>query len=145
MELAIKILTVIGLGAFELWAAIPTGFALQLHPVLVSFAAALGAGLSALVVILLGGRLRVLLLRHHDSKTHKKGKPGLIDKIWQRYGVIGLGLVAPLLTGAPIGAALGLALGIPASRLFLWLSLGIVLSSIVLTLTGTVVMAIFRH
>ncbi len=139
MELATKLLTVIGLGTFELWAAIPVGFALQLHPVLVGVMAALGAGLGVFVVIFLGGRLRGWLLRHHDSKIHEKGRPGLIDRIWQRYGVIGLGLLAPLLTGAPIGAAVGLALGIPASRLFLWLSLGVVLSSTVLTLTGTCV------
>ncbi len=79
MELAIKLLTVLGLGAVELWVAIPTGFALKLHPVLVGFTAALGSGISALVVILLGDRLRGWLLRHHGSKANKKGKPGLIE------------------------------------------------------------------
>jgi Putative small multi-drug export protein len=145
MELAPKILTVLSLGAFELWAAIPAGFALQLHPVLIGFTAAWGAGLGALVVILLGDRLRGWLLRHHGRKAHQKGQPGLIDRIWQRYGVVGLGLLAPLLIGTPIGAALGLTLGIPASRLFLWLSLGIILWSTVLTLAGVMGVAVFQH
>jgi membrane protein DedA with SNARE-associated domain len=145
MELTIKLLTVIGLGVVELWAAIPTGFALQLHPATVGFTAALGAMIGALVVILLGDRLRGWLLRHHGSKANQKGKPGWIDQILQRYGVVGLGLAAPLLTGAPIGAALGLTLGIPANRLFLWLSVGIVFWSTVLTLAGVMGIAIFRH
>jgi Putative small multi-drug export protein len=145
MELAIKLLTVLGLGAVELWAAIPTGFALQLHPATVGFTAALGAMIGELVVILLGDQLRGWLLRHHGSKTNRKGKPGLIDRIWKRYGVVGLGLVAPLLTGVPIGVALGLALGIPANRLFLWLSVGITFCSTVLTLAGVMGIAIYRH
>jgi hypothetical protein len=40
MEIAIKLLTVLGLGAVELWVAIPTGFVLKLHPVLVGSTAA---------------------------------------------------------------------------------------------------------
>jgi GNAT superfamily N-acetyltransferase len=40
MEIAIKLLTVLGLGAAELWVAIPTGFVLKLHPVLVGSTAA---------------------------------------------------------------------------------------------------------
>jgi membrane protein DedA with SNARE-associated domain len=145
MELTIKLLTIIGLGAVELLAAIPTGFALQLHPATVGFTAALGAMIGALVVILLGDRLRGWLLRNYDSRSNQKGKLGLIDRIWQRYGVVGLGLVAPLLTGVPFGAALGLALGIPANRLFLWLSVGIVFYSTVLTVAGAMGIAILRH
>jgi membrane protein DedA with SNARE-associated domain len=141
MELAIKLLTVIGLGVFELWAAIPAGFALQLPPVVIGLAAASGAMLGAAIVVLLGNRLRDWLLRHHGSKSSKLGKPSLIDRIWQRYGVIGLGLLAPLLIGTPIGAAVGLTLGVPAPRLLWWLSLGIVLWSTILTLAGVLGLA----
>ncbi len=55
--------------------------------------------------------------------------------------MIGLGLLAPLLIGAPIGAALGLALGVPASRVLFWISLGIVVWSTVLTLAGALGLA----
>ena len=58
MELVIKLLTVLGLGALELWAAIPAGLALELHPIAVGIAAAAGAILGALAVALLGGRVR---------------------------------------------------------------------------------------
>jgi hypothetical protein len=135
MELVIKLLTVFGLGAVELWAAIPAGFALQLHPVTIGFTAAAGAILGVLAVILLGERLRDWLIQRHSGKKEKE-QSGIIHRIWHLYGIIGLGLLAPLLIGAPIGAALGLAFGVPASRVLFWISLGVVVWSITLTLAG---------
>jgi membrane protein YqaA with SNARE-associated domain len=130
-----KLLTIFALGALELWAAIPAGLALKANPVLVGVVAAAGAMLGVLVVVLLGERVRQWLAvrQRRGSAT---GSHGLIRRIWDRYGVIGLGLLAPLLTGAPIGAALGLALGAPSGRLLFWMLTGIALWSTVLTLVG---------
>ena len=135
MDLSIKLLTVAGLGALELWAAVPAGLALQLHPIVVGSTAALGATLSALAVVLLGGRVRIWLLGRHGGKQ-KGGRQKLIQDAWHRFGVIGLGLLAPLLTGAPLGAALGVALGAPTGRLLFWVILGIALWATVLTLAA---------
>ncbi|MFH1560555.1 MAG: small multi-drug export protein [Chloroflexota bacterium] len=140
MELAIKMLAVLGLGAVELWAAVPTGLALGLHPVVVGIIAAIGAILGALAVVLLGERVRTWLVRRHSGKD-KKEQHGLVPRIWHRYGVIGLGLLAPLLTGAPLGVALGFILGESAGRLLFWTSLGIVLWSTVFTLAGALGLA----
>lgn len=138
--LVIKLLSVLGLGAIELWAAIPAGLALHFHPVVVGATAAAGAVLGALVVTLLGERVRVWLVRRHDGKN-KERQHGLIHRAWHRYGVAGLGLLAPLVTGAPLGVALGLALGAPAGRLLFWVSVGIVMWSIILTLIGALGLA----
>jgi membrane protein YqaA with SNARE-associated domain len=136
MEFIIKLLTVLGLGAIELWAAIPAGFALKLHPMTIGITAAIGAMLGGMVVMLLGERVRSWLTRRHGRKDDK-GQQSRIHQIWHRYGVIGLGLLAPLLTGAPLGVALGLTLGAPSVvRLLFWISIGIVLWSTVLTLVG---------
>ncbi len=140
MEPVMKLLTVLGLGAVELWAAIPTGFALQLHPVTIGITAAAGAMLGALAVIVLGERVRAWLIRRH-SGNEEQGQQGLVHRIWHRYGMIGLGLLAPLLVGAPIGAALGLALGVPATRAWFWISLGVVIWSTLLTLAGALGLA----
>ena len=43
MDIPPKVVTVFGLGAVELWAAIPAGFALGLHPVATGIASTLGA------------------------------------------------------------------------------------------------------
>lgn len=142
MALLIKLLTVVGLGVMELWAAIPAGLALGLPPVLTGSAAALGAVLSVLAVVFFGEKLRTWLVQRHNRKKHSTDGPkGRIYQIWERYGAAGLGLLSPLLFGAPLGAALGLTLGAPASRLLFWMIFGIVLWSAGLTFIGTVGLA----
>jgi len=133
MEYMMKLLTVFGLGAIELWAAIPAGFVLQLHPLETGIVAATGAILGVLVVLKLGERMRTILMHNRKSEDKKLGR---IHRIWDRYGVEGLGMLAPLLVGAPLGAALGITLGAPFNRLLIWMSLGIVLWSAVFTLVG---------
>ncbi|MDD4170293.1 MAG: small multi-drug export protein, partial [Desulfotomaculaceae bacterium] len=98
MELIIKILTVIGLGIIELWVAIPTGFALKLHPLITGLASGLGSILGALLVIIAGDSLCNWLLK---KKTGVRKDRGSMYKVWNRYGVIGLGMLSPLITGAP--------------------------------------------
>lgn len=56
-----------------------------------------------------------------------------MGRIWEKYGVIGLGLASPLLTGAPLGAAIGISLGAPTGKLMWWMSIGIVIWSVILT------------
>ncbi len=135
MEIVMKLLIVLGLGAVEIWAAIPTGLALGVHPVATAALASSGALLSTLAIVALGTRVQAWLVQRHGGKKQNGGH-GRISRIWQRYGVIGLGLLAPFLTGAPLGAALGLALGASAARLLLWIGVGVVLWSAGLTLAG---------
>ena len=140
MELVVKLVAVLGLGAFELWAAVPAGLALQLHPVATGVTAAAGAILGALAIVLPGERVRAWLLSRHGGQG-RQGRAGRIQRVWQRYGVVGLGLLAPILTGVPLGVALGLALGAPSGRLLFWSSLGAVLWSAGLTLVGALGLA----
>ena len=142
MELVVKFITVLGLGIIELWAAIPAGTALKLHPFLNGLAAGLGAIIGALLVIILGDRLRNWLLK---SKNKRQGNKSQIYRIWQKYGVIGLGLLSPLITGAPLGAAIGISLGSPQKRLIFWMSIGIVIWTIILTAISTLGFSIIEH
>lgn len=114
----------------ELWGAIPIGFVLQLPPILTGIFSALGAIASAGIVIYLGGSLRSWLMKRVEKKAGRQSRMG---RIWEKYGVIGLGLASPLLTGAPLGAAIGISLGAPPGRLMWWMSIGIVIWSIILT------------
>jgi uncharacterized membrane protein len=149
IEALLKILTVVGLGAVHMFAAVPAGLAMGLPAVVVCAASAAGSILVLLVVVLLGEQAREFLLRRFgptpgtpaDREAQKGDKPPDGErspegggrqyrwamKIWERYGVIGLALIAPLFPGAPVAAALTLALGVPARRVFLWLSIGIIL------------------
>jgi hypothetical protein len=69
MDIFPRLLIVFGLGAVELWAAIPAGFALGLHPITTAIASALGAITSGLVVALLGDRARAWLVARHGSRV----------------------------------------------------------------------------
>ncbi len=137
----VALLTVAGLGAMELWAAVPAGFAFGLHPAATAVAAAIGAIVSSAVVLAAGERLRARLAhgrRGADDPT------STIGRIWRLYGVIGLGLAAPLLVGAPAGTAIGVALGAPPDRLLRWIIIGIVVWSAILAVAGALGLAVFE-
>lgn len=136
-------LAVLGLGAVELWAAIPAGLALQLHPLVVGAMTDIGAIMGMLVILIVGGRIRTWLLQRHGEKN-KDREHGRITRLWARYGVAGLGLLAPLLFGTPLGTALGITLGAPRGRLLFWMSIGIILWSAGLTLAGALGLAGIR-
>jgi membrane protein YqaA with SNARE-associated domain len=122
--------SVLGTSVLELWAAIPLGFALDLHPIMIALLSAIGSIISAAIVILFGKSLRSWLMKRWERKEKKQGR---LSRIWNQYGVIGLGLVSPLLTGAPLGAAIGLSFGARPGKLLIWMTVGIIVWSIILT------------
>lgn len=128
----VKWASVLGTSVLELWAAIPLGFALGLHPVLTAILSALGSAASAVVVVVIGGPLRRWMVRRWENKK-KSGKKSGMAVIWDKYGVIGLGLLSPLITGAPLGAVIGVSFGAGAARLLVWMIVGIAVWSAVLT------------
>lgn len=134
---------VLGTSVLELWAAIPLGFAFGLHPVLTVVLCAVGSSISAVVVIYLAKPLRDWLVARAQRKG--KTKEGRIARIWQRYGIIGIGVLSPLLTGAPLGAAIGISFGAQAGRLLLWMIIGIAFWTIVLTAAVHYGLAGFMH
>jgi membrane protein YqaA with SNARE-associated domain len=119
----------------ELWIAIPLGFALGLNPWIICFVSAAGSITAAIGVSLIGDNIRDRFLnwKYKDEKSLKKSR---MHHIWKKYGVVGLGLLSPLLLGAPLGAAMGIALGVARNSLIFWMSVGIILWSIGLTLLG---------
>lgn len=131
--MAWKLLTLFALGVAELWAAAPAGAAMGFDPLPVFAVAAAGAVSGGVVVVLLGERVKAWLEKKKEREKLEKRR-GLLYRVWLRYGVIGWGLLAPLLVGSPLGAALGLALGAPPRRLLPWLCAGSVLWSAVFSL-----------
>ena len=119
------IISIFGLAFLYFIAAIPAGVALQL-PIWV---AALTAGVSyaagVVVVVLIGAPLRERLTKRFNiSTTHDPNK--LIWRVWDRYGLIGLSLLAPVTLGAQIGALIGLSLGVKPRSLVIGMALGVV-------------------
>ncbi len=134
-----KLAGVFALAALELWAAVPAGLALGLHPALVAVTAATGAWAGAAVIGLLGARARAwVLARRGGGGPHAHG---VVRRVWERYGVVGLGLLAPLLVGAPLGTAVGVAAGAPLRSLLAWMAAGVTLWSGLLAAAGALGLA----
>ncbi len=127
-----KLLSIFALAFFYFWPAIPAGLALGLPPLLVIITTSLSYACGVAVVTLLGERVRGWVMRRLGRKADTN-PDSLIRRIWKKYGLIGLGLLAPMTVGAQIGAAVGLALNGQPRRLFVALSLGGLVWSIALT------------
>lgn len=135
MDIISGTLIVFGASILELWAGIPLGLVFGINPIITGAAAALGAISAAIIVSLLGDSIRDKFIKWRYGENNDL-KSGNFYKIWNKYGIIGLGLISPLLFGAPIGAALGIALGAEKRPLLIWMSTGIVIWSIILTSAG---------
>ncbi|MFH0991073.1 MAG: small multi-drug export protein [bacterium] len=140
MDDPLKVLAVFGAAIVEIWAAVPTGFYLGLHPIEIALISAAGGLFGVALVFLLGEPVRNLILRRYKRQM-EEGKSSRIREIWFKYGIIGLGLLAPWLTGAPLGVALGLLLGARPRQLLIWISLGTILCSILLTISAALTIA----
>jgi hypothetical protein len=126
-----QILSVVAIGVVELWAAVPAGIAMGLPAPLVWAATVGGALLGIAIVVVAGDRLRTWLVDRFGHGGAREG--GRLRRVWGRYGVVGWGLLAPLLLGAPLAAAIGVALGAARGRLVVWLGVGAVVWTTVLT------------
>ena len=129
-----QVLSVLAIGVVELWAAVPAGMAMGLPAPLVWAATLCGALLGIAVVVVAGDRLRTWLVDRFGHGGAREG--GRLRRLWDRYGVIGWGLVAPLLLGAPLAAAIGVALGAARGRLVFWLGVGAAVWTTVLTVAA---------
>jgi hypothetical protein len=89
----------------------------------------------AVLVTVAGERLqRWLYSRGWLSKQRKR-----IERMYERYGILGVAFQAPMLTGAPLGTSEPQGgFGAPATRLLFWMCLSLVLWGTVLT--GAVVL-----
>ena len=134
VEAGLQLLSVAAIAIVELWAAIPAGIAMGLPAPLVWTATVCGALTGIAVVVFAGDRLRTWLVARFGHGGARPG--GRLRRLWDRYGVIGWGLLAPLLLGAPLAAAIGVALGAARSRLVFWLGVGAVAWTTVLTVVA---------
>ena len=130
----LKFLTVAALASFEIYAAIPAGFVFGLSPWLVFFASVIGGLAGVFVAAFLGDKIRKFFNRNKTKKD--KPKTGLIYRIWNKYGIIGLGLLGTMTLGAPISLAVGVGFKAPLQKLVAWCCVGVVTRCILFTLIG---------
>ncbi len=129
MGLLVRLLSTGAVGAIDVWVGIPTGLALGLSPVLSGAASIVGGLVGVALIAIAGERLqRWAYGRPWLSKRRKR-----VERLWNRYGIWGVALQAPIFTGVPLGTLIALGLGAPAKRLLFWMSVSVVLWGLVLT------------
>ena len=118
------LLTSLGLGFFYFVGAIPAGVAAHAPLWLAALAAWIGYSAGGLVVLVAGAPLREWLTRR--LKINPTPDPTkFFWKIWHRFGIWGLALIAPVTVGPQATAVIALALGESPRRIQLAISVGI--------------------
>lgn len=117
------VVTIFGFGFFYLVGAVPAGVALGFSPAMAALIAWCGYASGAAVMTLVGEPVRNWLARklkipvEHDPEK-------LVWKVWSRFGLAGLGLLAPVSIGPQAGCVLAMTLGEKPWKAVLALSLG---------------------
>ena len=118
------ILTAFSLGFLYFISAIPAGAAAHAPVWAAALAAWLGYSAGGLVVLLAGAPLRHWITQKLKIDP-KPDNSKLFWKVWQRFGLWGMGLVAPVTVGPQVTAVIALALGEYPQRIQLAIVLGV--------------------
>jgi len=119
------ILSVFGMGVAYFLAAIPMGVAMQLHPAVAAISAWAGYTAIGAAMLLIGTPARQWVQRRFKISTEPDRKK-LFWRVWLRWGMPGLGLLAPVTCGPYFAVLIGLALGERPLRVILWVAGGAV-------------------
>lgn len=127
-----SVLSVFALAIIEMWAAIPLGLHLKLHPGVLIAATVAGAFVGVIAATFLGAGLRTLVFWRKKDKVES----GRMSTWLATKGPWAIGLLGPLLIGPLFAAGLAATLGLPRRSSIALLTLGIVIWTCALTLLG---------
>ncbi len=131
---------VFALATIEMWAAIPLGLHLKLHPGLLMTATITGSLIGVIAATFLGETIRKLIF------WRKKEKPnsGKLATWLTTRGPWAVGLLGPLLIGPIFSAGLAATLGMPRRSSIVLLGAGIVIWTVSFTLLGYFGLSTFK-
>jgi len=131
----LRIATVVALASFEIYAAIPAGFAFGLSAWIIFFASITGGMAGVFIAAFLGDKIRAFISKY-KKKKEEKPRTGLVYQIWDKYGIIGLGFLGTVTVGAPVSIAVGVGFNAPLKKLITWCCLGVITRCVVFTVIG---------
>ncbi len=130
-----KILTVVVLATFEIYAAVPTGFAFGLSPWVIFFSCVSGGIIGVFITAFLGKKIRAFFSKGKTSEPTSHKHPTLF-KIWNKYGIIGLSFLGTMSVGAPISIAIGVSLNANIKIMILWCCVAVICRCFLFTFIG---------
>lgn len=112
---------------------VPTGILLELSPIPVMIVGFLGNWIFILLVALFFEQISRWREKRKQKKTSTtpSKKETRARKIWEKYGIPGLALVAPVIVGVDIAALITLGFGVSRSRVLLWLTASLALWTVI--------------
>lgn len=131
---------VFALAMIEMWAAIPLGLHLKLHPGLLIVATVAGALIGVIAATFLGETLRKLMFWRKKDQVES----GRLSTWLTTKGPWAVGLLGPLLIGPVFAAGLAATLGMPRRLSIALLAAGIVVWTVSFTLLGFFGLSAFR-
>ena len=123
---------VFALAMIEMWAAIPLGLHLKLHPGLLIIATIAGALIGVIAATFLGETIRKLIFWRKKEQVNS----GKLATWLTTKGPWAVGLLGPLLIGPIFSAGLAATLGMPRRLSIALLACGIVIWTVGFTLLG---------
>ncbi|MFV0338221.1 MAG: small multi-drug export protein [Chthoniobacterales bacterium] len=124
MGLIRAMIATFALGVIYFIAAIPAGVGMGLPVLLSAFCAWLGYTLSGWGILLLGEPARQWMEQKFNFSVRPNPEK-LIWRMWSRWGLAGVGLLAPVTCGPCIAALLALSLGERPWRILFWIAVGV--------------------
>lgn len=133
MTTVIQIITIMALGAVFFWGGFPAALAFKFHLITAGLITAAGAEAAVLLAFIMGKPFQSMIMRKFPVWMEKtrNGKAGMI---FQKYGMPGLGLIAPVVPGAPQAVLIGLALNARPGIILLWVTAGIIFWTCIVTI-----------
>ena len=119
------------IGMLGIWKAVPAGFLLKTPPIFVWLMTSSGAIASVLLICLFGNWFKARYLKKTTRNVLKKKKR--VKAILAKYGIIGLGVLGPIVMGPNFSLVTGLIVSDQHKKLMVWTIVGILFWSAVLT------------
>ena len=110
------------------------------NPVIAAIAGAVGNFVAVALVVLVGARIRVAATTGRGrggTTTAQSPRMEKFQRAFNRYGVVGVSLLGPLLLPTHFTAAALVGVGVPKGRVLLWQGIAIVLWTTLITLVIT--------
>ncbi len=122
-----KIISVGAIATFEIYAAIGVGMLAKLSPHVIFVTTLIGGIIGVFAAVFLGERIRAFIAKFKKPKPQQEesGKDKVIKKLWDKYGVFGVGFIGTFLMGAPISIGIGISFGVDAKKLMRWCLLAV--------------------
>lgn len=134
-EYLFQAISVFVMGMLGIWKSVPLGFVLKMPPLLIFAMSTLGSVFAVLALYFFGNQIKVFFARKKKNREPSK-KTVKAQKIFEKYGSVGLGLLGTLFLGPNLTIILGLAL-VKSQKVFLWWTIsGTIIWSLILTIIG---------